>query len=368
MTWLSASRPTSWVYAVKCFASDITPDDWIYTPSVTVDILKPLGKESLFLRGSAGYSFYQKNPVLNAENLDLAGGANARLGPCRATITGDELRRRSELQYVIVTSPATVRNIEDNHSIGGDATCLRPTGLGVSFSASQDWDQNSSAPFRSNDYQRSSFSGGLVFQRPTFGELSLSGQYGQTHYTNRLILVAGQLRQDGYNSVSGNLSFDRRLGARIQATLSVGYSTIQPYVPGEPGFSGLTYSADIAYRPTGRITAHLMASQQTTPTNIIGASFADTRMYLAEGTYRIASRLNFTLGASQSQSRYHGAALIPGVDLAEQTTRQVYSALRFDLSRRFTISANAQYEEGEANLLAYDYHATRVGVSLAAAF
>ena len=45
--------------------------DEIYTPSVTVDAVKPLGRENVFLHAIASYDFYQHNTILDRERLNL---------------------------------------------------------------------------------------------------------------------------------------------------------------------------------------------------------------------------------------------------------------------------------------------------------
>src|SRR5687767_5378881 len=83
--------------AVTAALRGIEQEDFIYNPSVAVDIVQPFGRQAAFLRGSVGYDFYDKNDQLNRERIDLSGGVSSPLGPCRPTLGGSYKRQQSEL-------------------------------------------------------------------------------------------------------------------------------------------------------------------------------------------------------------------------------------------------------------------------------
>src|SRR5215469_8304399 len=45
-------------------ARGITPEDWLYNPSLLIDFVQPIGRNAAFLQGQAGYDFHQENSRL----------------------------------------------------------------------------------------------------------------------------------------------------------------------------------------------------------------------------------------------------------------------------------------------------------------
>jgi hypothetical protein len=54
--------------------------DYRFTPSIDIDIVQPVGLQSVFLSGNAGYDFYKRNSRLERERINLVGGADLRIG------------------------------------------------------------------------------------------------------------------------------------------------------------------------------------------------------------------------------------------------------------------------------------------------
>ena len=76
-------------------------DDIRATPAITVDILQPLGRQSVFLSGSAGYDFYRENDQLERERIDLTGGTNLAFGPCSSQLALSYGRQQSDLADIL---------------------------------------------------------------------------------------------------------------------------------------------------------------------------------------------------------------------------------------------------------------------------
>ena len=118
----------------------LTLGDTIFTPAATFDLLLPVGRQSLFLLGSAGYSFYDNNKDLDRERVDLTGGVNTRFGPCAATFSGGYARGINRIDDPVLID--NVRNIQETERLGVDVSCSRQTGLGVVGAMSKEWTSN----------------------------------------------------------------------------------------------------------------------------------------------------------------------------------------------------------------------------------
>lgn len=61
---------------------DLARADYILRPEATASIIQPLGRQVVFLNGSAGYDFYRENDNLNRRRYDITAGGAAVTGPC----------------------------------------------------------------------------------------------------------------------------------------------------------------------------------------------------------------------------------------------------------------------------------------------
>jgi hypothetical protein len=141
--------------------------DTTYSPTLALDVLLPVGRESVFLKGSAGYVTHDRNSRLDAERFDFTGGVNARLNICSTKLTADYFRGRSELGDITVVN--VVKNVLELKKASLDVHCARESGLGLTGSASYDWANNSTTQLKSTDYNTTSFSGGIYYTRPRWG-------------------------------------------------------------------------------------------------------------------------------------------------------------------------------------------------------
>jgi hypothetical protein len=338
--------------------------DFMITPTVLVDVLRPVGPESVFLQGSAGYSFYDRNTVLNRENLNLAGGLNARLGICRGTATARISRYQDQLQDLTRTA---VKDVYDLYSVGLDTTCGRPVGISPILSVSQSWANNSNVELSSSDSQTFSVSAGVAYQAPAFGKLSLFGQYQTTTFNNRFVLVNSQPVQDGYDTYGGWIRYQRLLGARIQGTVSVGYTSLKPAVAGTPGFDGFTYDADLTYRVDSRLGLHGSFTRDLEPSNVLDATYGLETKTLVEATYDLAARVKLNLGVSETTRRFQGLALITGVDLTKDDIKSIYATATYRRNKLF-VALNVRNDERIANVADFSYSDTRVGLTVGTAY
>jgi hypothetical protein len=338
-------------------------EDWIFSPSVRLNILQPFGRQAVFLNGAVGYEFYKKNDQLNRERIGLQSGLQTSLGPCRATLVGGYDRKQSDLRDLTLL---VVENVETITSAGVDATCGRRTGLGVLGSATQKWADNSASSRATADYTDFLAVAGVVYQRPTFGELNLFGSYGKIKYDNRLVPAGVGFVRDGYERHGAGVRYTRRLGARLQGAVSAGYISVEPESPAVDDFQGVNYSADVTFRSSDRLQMALAFARDVSPSNRLETAYSVEESFRLEGTYLVGSRIKLGLGASYSKADYEGAVLTPTSSLTEEEVKRVFGSLGIDIGRRFAVKLDAAQEERDANVPGFDYTANRVGLSLVA--
>ena len=342
----------------------IVQDDVIVTPSLTVDIRQPLGRQSVFLKGAIGYSFYDKNERLDRERANLQGGVELGAGPCMVKATADYLRGQSELRDMGLTN--TVEKVLETRRIGAEAVCATSGGLGLVAGASQTWGENSAAQVVDADSEKRGYRVGVTYARPTLGALTLFGSREEVDYPNRR-LVGG--RADGYELEAIGVTYSRKLGARIEGEITAAHTTVEPAAPLSPGtttgtdFEGATYSALLAYRASSRLRFQAEFSRAVSPTLAVGRQYEVQTGYRVSGDYDIGSRFRFSLGVAQNESEADGTSSALANVLTNSTTKAVYGALRYQQSRRLGFTLNARHEERDANASEFDFSAESVGVT-----
>lgn len=344
-------------------AQNLKPADNLYTPSASIDFFTPVGRQSVFLKGTAGYTFYEKNTKLNRERLDFTGGVNAPLGPCRGTVTGYYGRGLRELEDPLLVSD--VKNIQEVKRASADLACSRGNGIGLVGSASKSWISNSQAFLAESDYETSSVMGGVTYSRPTLGTFTLFADREETEYPNRLLA-------SGYVMTGIGITAERQLGARIQGTVTVAQSKIDQNSSGSPVLTDLdksttTYSGSLSYRMSSRLRADASFNRSITPSASFGQSYDQTTGYRLTASYDIGSRLVLSLGGAKIDRTSAGEILVPN-SLVDSSTRSLFGTLRYKQSERISFLLSGGQEKRTTNTPQFDYTSARIGLAVDASF
>ncbi len=350
--------------AAAAAARDISPEDAIFQPQITADVTLPFGRQDVFLKGLLSYDSYARNSVLNSGAINLQGGFDGRFRDCKATLTGDFDDHRTSLQNLNVT---VVRNIEETESIRLDGDCGREIGLGPTISVIQQWSGNSAPQLITSDFRSLTATAGIAYRRPSIGELSLVGSYNQTDFPNRGLLIGPASTQDGYRDYSVEMRYNRRLGARLEGSISIGYTVLDPYVASVAGYGGLEYKADLSVRVSSRLQAKVSLAQAPIPTIISNSTYTIEKSYSAEADYAIGPRLSLKLSGSDRSDHYQGAALVSGVDIQRESFVTVSGAAHLQLGRRLAVELQGEHEIRSADVAIYNFTDDRVTLSISAA-
>ncbi len=349
-------------------ARGLTLSDEILTPSGLINLALPIGRSSLFLNGSAGYDYYVNNHVLDQARINVLGGGISQFGPCRETLSGSYARSQTALSDL---NTLAVANIEGHESITIGAVCGHASGLAPTAQVSESWEQNS-APVRQLVNDRSfTASAGLAYQRPALGLVSLFGEFVDTAFPDEIVVQGNTRRTGGYQVYAGGVKFDRRLGARIQGTVSLSYSALSPDIAGSGSFEGVTYSGNLTYRASGRLNAHVQYARSVTPSNVVGANFSIDETLLGQVDYKLGPRLGLTLGATRMTHHYNISAsyqLAFPLSIKDQTIAAGFASVTYRLNRRLSFLLDLREERGDANIRAFGYDSTRIGLTAKGTF
>jgi hypothetical protein len=336
----------------------VTREDTIFSPAVTADVLLPVSRQSIFLRGSVGYDFHDNNTNLDSENLDLSGGMNLRFGPCEGQVAVQAYHGQANLQTVTLTDS---ENAMESTRVGADFGCSRGTGLGLAVGAHKNWNKNSNAVVFQNDSETWDGTVGVTYARPALGTLTIFGGYTDTQYPNRILPTSAS----GYETKSLGVSFERRISSRLQGIITYGYTMVETDTNiADSDFEGSTYRLDLIYRPTTRLRTEFSAGREVQPASSLGGLYSLNTTFRLTGGYDFGSRIALSAGAEFAQTETDGSFAAIAPVLSDSDSYAVFGALSFLQSERITWTLTTRYEDRDANAPQYTY--TRTVVALAA--
>jgi hypothetical protein len=350
--------------AVTARARGLSRSDEIFSPSLNVNHTEQMGMFSLYVQGTGGYDFYASNSVLNRERIGVLGGVVTQLSGCQLTTRGSYMRHQSDLQDLSVN---VTKNTEEDIVAGADVVCGGFGRLVPSLSVQEAWSDNTAQVRKFSDFQSFSAQGGLGYQAGNLGTFSLIGQYTDTEFQNRFIPLFASFQKDGYKVYSGGVHYEKQLDAAFTIAASLTQTSLS-YDGLNQNFSGLTYDGTVTYSPGARLQISAHFGRQTTPSNYIDAAYSVDQIMAADVGYRITSRLRAGLGASNKRQNFAGSNLNLATDLTKQSVTSFYGSLGFNITNRMNLSLTARHDQRHADLAAYSYADTSIGLILSQAF
>jgi len=345
--------------ALEAARSNLVLDDTSYTPNLSMNLRYPVGRQSLFLEGQAGYVFHQNNSVLDSERVNITTGVDTRISICSTRFSGGYARSLSDLQDI--TLATTITNKIRVETVSLNAQCGRRTGLGVNFTASEDWGDNSAAQMQVQDYRGENYSAGLTYTRPALGVVTLFASYGHSLFPNRP-RFGGE--EDGFDNTAGGITFDRHLGARIEGTATVAYSKVtelvhNPLLPARD-FAGLTYSFNGKYRVTRKLSTDLLFERAIKPSTRIGSTYELRTDYRFNANYDVGRRFKLRGSYERVDDKSSATGPLVATTLTNSRANIVSGGVEYDLGRRISLTLDGAQEQRKTNNTLFDYRDTRV--------
>lgn len=343
-------------------------EDFILSPTVSLNIVRLIGTAEVAVRGQVGYVFHANNSELDRERIGLNAQAEVPVGPCRVGPEVGFQRRQSDLRDIVflpAVGANAIQNTETVQSYGVSLACGRNPGLqpfgGVTFEKAD----NSSALRDRAEYEATTYRGGLRYVSAALGELSLFASRKETELSP---LAFAQGGDPSYRFDEISIEFKRDIGSRIQATISAGYGRLDSDNIFVNSFKGLVWNVELSAliganlrvtAGTGRDVGNSLASD---------AGFVVTTPHRVRLEYAFSDRARFDLGGAITKRRF-GYSVAPGPNvITNETQRSIDGGLSYDLGRLFNIRLFAGHEQRNANGTLFDYDANFVGASIGLRF
>ena len=343
---LPKSTPTPFSY---------TRNDYRFTPALNIDVVRPIGLQSVFLSGNVGYDFYARNKQLERERINLDGGADLRFGgTCRQHVQLGYSRQQSDLRDVFST--VRLQNREQRKSIGLAASCSGLIGIkpGVTYDYTNV--SNSDDSREQGNYHASTFGGTLGYVSPALGEVSLYASYRFGTYPNRSRIPGIRVRED-INVYNVGLRYSRSLGTRLRGNVSIGYTKVKPKLPGTAPFNGASYSADITFVPTTQLQTVVGISRSVNQSNLLQNSYSVDDSYSFAATYAVSPFIRANAGASFSKRKFKDSPLLGPTPFGSgDRTRQLSTGLGYTPPGKFSYAFDVAATKRSSALRRFDYN------------
>jgi Putative beta-barrel porin 2 len=282
-----------------------TRADYRFTPSIDIDIVQPVGLQSVFLSGTAGYDFYKRNRRLERERINLAGGADLKIGgDCAQHFEIDYGRFQSDLRDF--SSPVRLRNAQQKVGLSANVSCGGILGLRPGLSYNHETVTNSDIIRRANNYRSDTYGSSIAYVSPALGEISIFGSYRRALYPNRFRFfvlnpnnTVGLLTiSDTIDVYNGGLRFSRNIGTSLRGNISLGYSKVQPKARGTRPFSGVSYGADITWIANDRFQTKIAIGRSVNQSNLLDVSYSIDDNYSIANSLAVGESLRLKFGGS----------------------------------------------------------------------
>lgn len=344
------------------FAAGPLVDDLSVSPGVNLDISLPLGRQRVFLAGFAGYDFYVSNSRLDRERIGLNGGADLRpFGTCVTTLLVDYGRAQGDLANGL--SLFAVPNTEERVTLGADARCGGAIGLQPGIGYRHQRVSNSNRTFLTNNSTSDTYSASLAYVRPSFGSLSLYGNYSRGRFDDRVPIAPGipPTLREGIDSYGAGLRYEREIGARLRGWISGGYTWVNPNTGGEK-FRGASYAAAIDYRASERLAVSLNASRTAELPNLINVLYAINDSVSLSGSYRLNPRISLNAGVNYQNRRLRASQALVGVPFVatKDELLQLSTGAGYDLGRRLRLNLGFTHQQRRSDNDFFRYNANTV--------
>lgn len=341
---------------------DASNEDFVIAPRVTADIVAPIGRQSAFLNGQIGYQFHQNNSYLNREYINGQGGFKLRaIRNCVATVTGRYTQQQSELYDIIDGFDPT--NVEKIGGVSAEIGCQTAGGLTPRLSAGRTRAKNSSVVREVNEYVSDTATASLGYTRQQFGTISVYATIAKSRYPLRQALLPG-LPADGANVYSTGVGYERQIGTRLTGRANLGYTRVNPRLPGTPDFKGASWDVDLTYDSRNRFRGSIAFARSVEQSNLLGDTYGVNTSLSFNGDYEINERFRLTAGAAYIRRKQEQSPLfqLPNFNSRDRTIR-VYSRLTAGNVGPVGISFDASREHRKSVVPIYNYGSTRFGVT-----
>lgn len=332
------------------------------SPTVSIDILRPVGQQVFTLSGTLGYDFHRHNKQLDRERINLTGGAQLQAGLCSGSLGASIDRRQSDLADLAFLNPGSqlvVKNTQTIHSYNAHAECgrigLRPI-ADINYSAGD----NSATQREISNYRTFGFQVGVAYESPSLGEFQFVSGRRTTRQPNVFVGAGGNER---YRVTDYGVRYKRDIGASTRASARLFRSEVD-VGGGVGGYGGLTWGLDITSTLADRLQLVATVDRDVSNSLSSDARYTIDSNFAFRGTYAVNSRVQVRAGVNFARSRYRYDVPPPATFITTENRRIFDAGINYQLNQRIRMDLTGGVERRNANGTAFDYRNSFASIGL----
>jgi hypothetical protein len=342
--------------------------DFLFRPSLNLNLVQIFGRQALFTRGEIGYDFHRQNQQLNTKRLKLQTGAAALFGPCQAVAAAGYSTGHSEL--VQIQGPSATNIYRDQTAVAS-VQCARAIGFTAGAVVNSDKITNSDPSEKQSNARTHGASLTLGYGGPSIGQLGIVGRYSASILPNRIVLP-GNAPGDRLLVRSLGASYTKKFGSKLTATAVLSRAIVKrgQSVPGIPSKStATTYSGDLVYRLSPRITFEAIGSRAILPSSFPGKLYDIDQNAELSGSYRLGKGIQIKIGGRLEDDNSNVGPTFtgtPGAAVAVVTrarTETAYASVRYRQNKRIAWVLDVQRDSRRTNLPSFNYSGMTINLS-----
>lgn len=342
-------------------AAGVNRDDIIFRPNLGIDISRPFGRNQIGLTGTVGYDFHKDNTRLDRERINLTADSTVRFG-ARCQI---EPRATLNIRQTDLEDLGVVRRSRTTYkSVSARVACPRSAGFTPTLQGSYSDSSSSNLLRRRNDVAILTGRAGLLYARPSLGEIEFYVARSEFNREDRADMVGTPFDPDTAVTQAG-LVFSRSVSPRLRGSAAVTYANADPKSPAVTGFSGLNYGINAAWDPTSRLSLTGEFSRLLTANSSIDASYILQEVYRVRATYRLTAKTRLQAGASRRNRSFRGVvAIIPGQPRRDDQADEIDASVNYAATRRLSVNLVGRYRVNDTNNDFFDYSTSQLGLGV----
>ncbi|HEX5536198.1 MAG TPA: outer membrane beta-barrel protein [Sphingobium sp.] len=357
--------------ASQAAARGLNLSDEKLIPNLSVNIGLPIGPHSFSLGGSLGYEFHRRNKQRDRENIQLNSSFAMNLPICDPSFSGAFSRRLSDLADIAAVpdaTPSVLKNVETVKSIGATVACGRDVGIRPTIGIDYQEGRNNQALRKVRDKNVTTYILGVAYTHPLVGDVLLSAQQRDTRYPNQILIPDGI--KNGNRMRSYGASFSRSIGSRLQGSVAVSYTDLNPRQAGVKSFHGLNWSASLSAQATSRMAVQASFSRGISSSLAVQSNYNVSTDYALDVSYALTPLTSLSAGVTAQRRRFQGtqAIILPGSPAPEQLIwdqrNTFFASVSYQFSPKLRFRLDGAHERRNANSTFFDYHNNRVGLGV----
>lgn len=339
-------------------------------PTVSLDVTAPRGRSLLKVNGSIGYDAYARNTRLNRERLSFSADGQLPLAFCTIAPDIGFSRRQSDLIDLSILPAAPRMSTENTQTLkeaGVTLSCGPDIGFRPSAHIRYAETKNSADLRRGQNVEEVRYGSALNYAHPLVGIAAIFVQRRDFTYDQRDRPIAAA--NPTFRITNTGVSFDRRLGARLQLVGSLSYADLSS--PGSSAWSetydGLNWQFEAALRIGGKLLVSAETERTITVSPGFSSDFVRQSQYGATLTYALTPLAHIGVDVARVKRDFRLIDVPRGGAITQD--RLDTASLRLDYARRqvrFTLRGTYQRRESDNDL--FDYSGAQAFLSVSYAF